>query len=118
MNYQNKIAKDIRDASKNDPKIVWQIINRCSKKRKTDSDISLEALLFWSFAITLSISLAVIGASNISVLTSRLISLALGTLHIMLPIYTTIFNLVFDGGVIPESWSIGVINPRFLKVII
>jgi hypothetical protein len=35
------------------------------------------------------------------------------TLHIMLPIYTTIFNLVFDGGVIPESWSIGVINPIF-----
>ena len=31
----------------------------------------------------------------------------------MLPIYTTIFNLVFDGGVIPESWSIGVINPIF-----
>jgi hypothetical protein len=35
------------------------------------------------------------------------------TLYIMLPIYTTIFNLVFDGGVIPESWSIGVINPIF-----
>jgi hypothetical protein len=34
MNYQNKIAKDIRDASKNDPKIVWQIINKCSEKRK------------------------------------------------------------------------------------
>jgi hypothetical protein len=31
----------------------------------------------------------------------------------MLPIYTTIFNLAFDGGVIPESWSIGVINPIF-----
>jgi hypothetical protein len=44
MNYQNKIAKDIRDASKNDPKIVWQIINRCFEKRKTDSDISLEVL--------------------------------------------------------------------------
>jgi hypothetical protein len=42
MNYQNKIAKDIRDASKNDPKIVWQIINKCSEKRKTDSDIPLE----------------------------------------------------------------------------
>jgi hypothetical protein len=31
MNYQNKIAKDIRDASKNDPKFFWQIINRCSE---------------------------------------------------------------------------------------
>ena len=35
------------------------------------------------------------------------------TLHIMLPIYTKHFNLVFGGGVIPESWSIGVINPIF-----
>jgi hypothetical protein len=34
---------------------------------------TLAALLFWSFAITLSISLAVIDASNISFLTSRLI---------------------------------------------
>jgi hypothetical protein len=39
MNYQNKIAKDIRDASKNDPKIFWQIINRCSEKRH-DSGIT------------------------------------------------------------------------------
>jgi hypothetical protein len=44
MNYQNKITKDIRDASKNDPKMFWKIINRCSEKRKTDSDISLEEL--------------------------------------------------------------------------
>ena len=44
MNYQNKIAKDIRDASKNDKNFFWQIINRCSEKRKTDLDISLEEL--------------------------------------------------------------------------
>ena len=31
----------------------------------------------------------------------------------MLLIYTQIVNLVFDGGVIPESWSIGVINSIF-----
>ena len=29
---------------KNDPAFFWQIINRCSEKRKTDSDISLEEL--------------------------------------------------------------------------
>ena len=44
MNYQNKIAKDIREASKNDKNFFWQIINRCSEKRKTDLDISLEEL--------------------------------------------------------------------------
>jgi hypothetical protein len=34
----------------------------------------------------------------------------------MLPIYTTICNLVFDDGVIPESWSIGVFGDFVLII--
>jgi len=146
MNYQNKIAKDIRDASKNDPKKFWQIINRCSEKRKTDSDISLEELYNYfkemnsyeendaehvpnandiNLDVRNEILDAPITASEIeSVITKLQNNKAAGvdnitneyikfTLHIMLPIYTKQFNLVFDSGVIPESWSIGVINPIF-----
>ena len=35
------------------------------------------------------------------------------TLHIMLPIYIKLFNLVFDSGIIPESWTCGVIKPMY-----
>ena len=34
----------------------------------------------------------------------------------MIPIYTKLFNLVFDNAVIPESWSLGVIRPIYKKV--
>ncbi|MCG8049047.1 MAG: reverse transcriptase family protein [Candidatus Thiodiazotropha endolucinida] len=35
------------------------------------------------------------------------------TVHIFLPIYTKLFNLILDTGIIPESWSIGVIKPIY-----
>lgn len=35
------------------------------------------------------------------------------TLHLMLPIYTKLFNLVFDTGIIPEEWLVGVIKPVY-----
>ena len=35
------------------------------------------------------------------------------TSAIMLPIYTKLFNLVFDTGIIPESWTLGVIKPIY-----
>ena len=31
----------------------------------------------------------------------------------MLPIYTKLFNLVFNSGKIPESWTLGVIKPIY-----
>lgn len=37
------------------------------------------------------------------------------TCTLMLPIYIKLFNLVFDKGVIPESWSVGVIKPIYKK---
>ena len=35
------------------------------------------------------------------------------TTDTMLPIYIKLFNLVFDMGIITESWSIGIIKPIF-----
>lgn len=31
----------------------------------------------------------------------------------MIPIYTKLFNIIFDTAIIPESWSVGVIKPIF-----
>ena len=33
----------------------------------------------------------------------------------MIPVYTKLFNLVFDSAIIPESWSVGVIKPIYKK---
>ena len=35
------------------------------------------------------------------------------TTDTMIPIYIKLFNLVFDTGIIPESWSIGIIKPIY-----
>ena len=35
------------------------------------------------------------------------------TSQIMIPLYTKLFNLIFDTAIIPQSWSIGVINPIY-----
>ena len=35
------------------------------------------------------------------------------TLHIMLPLYHKLFNLVFDTGIIPKSWTEGCIIPIY-----
>ena len=35
------------------------------------------------------------------------------TCNTMLPIYCTLFNIIFDTGIIPESWSLGTIKPIF-----
>ena len=37
------------------------------------------------------------------------------TSNAMIPIYTKLFNLIFDNAVIPESWSLGVIRPIYEK---
>ena len=33
----------------------------------------------------------------------------------MVPIYIKLFNIVFDSGIIPESWTCGVIKPIYKK---
>ena len=35
------------------------------------------------------------------------------TAQIMLPVYTKLFNLIFDSGVIPESWTVGIMKPIY-----
>ena len=35
------------------------------------------------------------------------------TSNIMLPIYVSFFNIVFDSGIIPESWLAGIIRPIY-----
>lgn len=35
------------------------------------------------------------------------------TSQIMIPLYTKLFNLIFDTAIIPKSWSIGVIKPIY-----
>ncbi|MCG8112265.1 MAG: reverse transcriptase domain-containing protein [Candidatus Thiodiazotropha taylori] len=35
------------------------------------------------------------------------------TVHIMLPVYTKLFNIILNSGIIPESWTIGIIKPIF-----
>ncbi|MES9881290.1 MAG: reverse transcriptase family protein [Sedimenticola sp.] len=37
------------------------------------------------------------------------------TAHIMLPTYVKLFNIILDTGVIPESWTIGIIKPIYKK---
>ena len=36
-----------------------------------------------------------------------------GTLDFLLPIYLKLFNIIFDSGIIPESWSVGVMIAIF-----
>ena len=33
------------------------------------------------------------------------------TLHLLLPSYVKIFNIMFDTGIFPESWTLSVIQP-------
>ena len=35
------------------------------------------------------------------------------TVYFMIPIYSKLFNFIFDKGVVPVSWSVGVITPIF-----
>ena len=35
------------------------------------------------------------------------------TIHLLLPIYCKLFNIILDTGIIPESWSIGIIKPIY-----
>ena len=37
------------------------------------------------------------------------------TSEVMIPIYTKLFNLIFDSAIIPESWSLGTIRPIYKK---
>ena len=37
------------------------------------------------------------------------------TVHILLPVYLKLFNLILDTGIIPESWTIGVIKPIYIN---
>ena len=37
------------------------------------------------------------------------------TSGLMIPVYTKLFNLVFDTAIIPDSWSVGVIKPIYKK---
>ena len=35
------------------------------------------------------------------------------TMHIFLPLYEILFNIIFDTGIVPEEWLIGIIKPIF-----
>ena len=35
------------------------------------------------------------------------------TVHLLMPVYLKLFNLVFDSGIIPESWLVGYIKPIY-----
>ena len=35
------------------------------------------------------------------------------TIHLLLPIYCKLFNIILDTGIIPETWSVGVIKPIY-----
>ena len=35
------------------------------------------------------------------------------TIHMLLPVYVKLFNLILDTGIIPESWTIGIIKPIY-----
>ncbi|MEW8546328.1 MAG: reverse transcriptase family protein [Candidatus Thiodiazotropha sp.] len=37
------------------------------------------------------------------------------TIHIMIPVYKKLFNLILDTGIVPENWTCGVIKPIFKK---
>ena len=37
------------------------------------------------------------------------------TIHVMIPVYKKLFNLIFDTGIVPESWTCGIIKPIFKK---
>ena len=33
--------------------------------------------------------------------------------HLMIPVYIKLFNLIFEHGLVPESWSVGTIKPIY-----
>lgn len=35
------------------------------------------------------------------------------TVHILLPVYVKLFNLILDTGIIPDSWTLGIIKPIY-----
>ena len=35
------------------------------------------------------------------------------SIHIMLPVYVKLFNIIFDTGLVPESWLLGNILPIY-----
>ena len=48
----------------------------------------------------------------------RVVSLALTphlpiSIHILLLLYVKLFNFIFNRGIVPEIWSVGIINPVF-----
>ena len=40
------------------------------------------------------------------------------TINIMTTIYVKLFNLIFDTGIVPESWTIGNIKPIFKNKVV
>ena len=142
--YQDGISSEIRQASKNNPTKFWDILNKCSdRKRKNDSDIPLSDLYEYFKELNFCANNdLVFDGNNENIVSDMAAELLNGpithseiesvicglandkasgidcirneyrfhsffymkyTLNMMLPIYTKIFNLIFDNGIVQEA---------------
>ena len=143
INKHNKITQDkLRVLKSKNPKDFWKIINSIEKS-KDNQNIDIEILydffknlneqnedsinedlnlctndddeILNSF-ITEGEILKCIKSlkSNESSSNDKIINEYIKyTSHIMLPVYVSFFNIVFDTGIIPESWLEGIIQPIY-----
>ena len=141
--YQDKITCDIRNSAKSDPKKFLNILNRCSEKSRQSVDVSLDELYIYFKEMNevenddIKIVINLNENNHDDVLNARISQAELENailiirndkssgvdnvtneylkhnVYLMIPIYFKLFNFIFDKGVVPVSWSVGVITPIF-----
>jgi hypothetical protein len=141
--YQDKITCDIRNSAKSDPKKFLNILNRCSEKSRQSVDVSLDELYIYFKEMNevenddIKIVINLNENNHDDVLNARISQAEIENailiirndkssgvdnvtneylkhnVYLMIPIYFKLFNFIFDKGVVPVSWSVGVITPIF-----
>lgn len=142
--YINKNANKIKNIKSSDPKIFWRIISSKEKSApKVSIDAFYEFMKSLntnnrediddfpdpdtqksSAAEQLNSKISMEEIRNIAMkltngkscgLDSVLNEHIKSTLHLMLPIYHKLFNIIFDTGIIPTAWTEGCIIPIYKK---
>ena len=143
QNYQLNLERELRQTSKHDTKAFWNILNKYNRKQKQDDPISLDMLYEHFKELNKNDENHTFELPNFqpndydqilngeiteneieTVVKSLKNNKAAGydqvlnehiknSVHICMPLYLKLFNFVFDTGIIPEIWSIGIVHPIY-----
>ena len=143
QNYQLNLERELRQTSKHDTKAFWKILNKYNRKQKQDDPISLDMLYEHFKELNKNDENHTFELPNFqpndydqilngeiteneieTVVKSLKNNKAAGydqvlnehiknSVHICMPLYLKLFNFVFDTGIIPEIWSIGIVHPIY-----